>query len=96
MASEIHWVHTATGATVYATIRSAARTYWYTVTPALEALTMAHWADYDIALTETPASSFFHVGDWPAALTTVGFYWVDVFSQAGRGRCVPMTRCLAP
>ena len=85
MASELIWTHTGTGKTVYVTIRSAVRTYWYTVTPELEALTMAHWADYDIALTETPASSFFYVGDWPAALTTVGFYWVDVFEQAGVG-----------
>jgi hypothetical protein len=85
MASELHWVHTGTAKTVYATIRSAARAYWYTVTPALEALNMAHWADYDIALTETPASSYFYVGDWPAALTTAGFYWVDIFEQAGAG-----------
>jgi hypothetical protein len=85
MASELHWVHTGTAKTVYATIRSAARAYWYTVTPALEALNMAHWADYDIALTETPASSYFYAGDWPAALTTVGFYWVDIFERAGAG-----------
>jgi hypothetical protein len=83
MASEITWRHTATGATVYATIRTEARTMWYTVTPALEALTVAHWTSYAIALTETPGSSYFYVGTWPAALSTPGWYWVDLYQQAG-------------
>jgi len=84
MGSELSWRHSATGKTVYATIRSAARTYWSTEgTPALEALTVANWDHYDIALAEAPASSYFYVGSWPAGLTTVGFYWVDVYEQAG-------------
>ena len=83
MASELAWRHTATGETIYATIRTAARTYWYTVTPELEALTVAHWADYDIALTESPASSYFYVGDWPVALDTNGWFWIDIFKRAG-------------
>lgn len=88
MANEIAWRHSATGKTVYATIRSAARTYWYTVTPALETLTVAHWADYDIALAEAPASSYFYVGTWPATLTTVGWYWLDIYEQAGAGPAI--------
>lgn len=84
MGSELSWRHSATGKTVYATIRSAARTYWSTEgTPALEALTVANWDHYDIALAEAPASSYFYVGSWPAGLTTVGWYWVDVYEQAG-------------
>lgn len=81
MASELSWRHVNTGSTVYVTIRSAARTYWNG--SALEALTVANWANYDIALTETPASSYFYVGTWPAALTTAGWYWADVYEQAG-------------
>lgn len=81
MSNELSWRHSATGETVYATIRSAARTMWNG--SALEALTVANWGDYDIALAETPASSYFHVGDWPAGLSTPGWYWVDIYVQAG-------------
>lgn len=49
----------------------------------LENLTVANWGNYDIALTESPASSYFHVASWPAGLTSVGWYWVDVYKQAG-------------
>jgi hypothetical protein len=84
MAGELSWRHQATGNTLYATIRSTARTYWNTAgTPALEALTVANWADYAIALAESPASSYFYVGDWPAGLTTAGFYYADIYLQAG-------------
>lgn len=84
MASEISWRGIATGATDYATIRSAARTYWNTSgTPALETLTVANWANYAITLTETPASSYFYVGTWPAGLTTAGWYWVDIYKRVG-------------
>jgi hypothetical protein len=83
MASEISWRHASTGKTVYATIRSAARLMWNGA--ALNELleTPDVWTDYDIPLTETPASSYFYVGTWPAGLTTVGLYWVDVYEQAG-------------
>lgn len=81
MASEISWRDASTGITAYCTIRSSARTMWNG--SALEALTVANWANYDVALTETPASSYFYVGDWPATLTTVGWYWLDIYSQAG-------------
>jgi hypothetical protein len=80
MANELAYRHTATGATVYATIRSAARTYWNG--SALEALTVANWANYTVVLTESPASSYFYVGTWPALLTAAGFYYVDVYAQA--------------
>jgi hypothetical protein len=80
MSSELSWRHSATGKTVYATIRSAVRTYWNGA--ALEALTVANWADYDVALAETPASSYFYVGTWPVGLTTAGWYWVDLYEQA--------------
>jgi hypothetical protein len=84
MASELSWRGVGTGVTVYATIRSSARTMWNTAgTPALEALTVANWADYDIALAESPASSYFYVGTWPATLTTAGWYWLDIYQQPG-------------
>jgi hypothetical protein len=82
-ANELFWRDTKTGQTEYATIRNASRQYWNTQTPALESLTVANWANYAVTLSETPASSYFYVGSWPAALSTAGWYWVDVFEQAG-------------
>lgn len=89
MANELSWRHSETGETLYATIRSAARTMWNG--SALETLTVANWGDYDIALAETPASSYFHVGDWPAGLSTAGWYWVDIYSQAGASPAISDT-----
>lgn len=89
MASELSWRGLATGSTDYVTIRSTARQYWNTSgTPAFENLTVANWANYAIALSETPASSYFYVGSWPATLSTAGFYWVDVFRQLGAGAAI--------
>ena len=80
MASEISHRHTATGDTLYFTIRNVSRQMWNTSgTPAFESLTVANWGDYDIALSESPASSYFHVGTMPAV--TEGWYWVDLFKQ---------------
>ena len=81
MANELSWRHTATGETLYATVRSQSRQYWNTDTPDWEALTVANWGDYAVATTETPADSFFYVGDMPSV--TVGFYWIDFFERAG-------------
>lgn len=81
MANELNLRSTATGETIYATIRAFAGTMWNGST--LEALTVAHWTDYDIAMTETPASSYYYVASWPASLTTAGWYYVDVYRQAG-------------
>ena len=86
MAGEIQWRHTATGETLYATIRTRTGTMWNTAgTPNFEALTVLNWADYDIALAETPASSYFYVGTFPAIAGNMvaGWYWVDVFKRIG-------------
>jgi hypothetical protein len=92
MANEIKYRHNATAKTLYATIRSQAGTMWSTAgTPALEALTVANWANYKIALTETPSGSYFYVGTWPTGLTTTGAYWVDVFDQAGAAAAISDT-----
>lgn len=86
MASEISHRHSATAKTVYATIRNTARQMWNTSgTPNWEALTVANWTDYDIALSETPASSYFYVGTFPAVSGNMiaGWYWLDIFERAG-------------
>ena len=83
MANELSYRHAATGETLYATIRSVSRQMWNTDTPGFESLTVANWGDYVVALTETPADSYFYVGNWPAGLIAEGNYWVDVYEQAG-------------
>lgn len=86
MAGELFHRYSATGAALYGTIRNAARQYWNTAgTPNFETLTVANWADYDVALTETPASSYFYVGTFPAISGNMvaGWYWVDVYLRAG-------------
>ena len=83
MANEIHFRHSATGSTLYATIRSMGGTMWSTAgTPNFEALTVANWANYKITMTETPSASYFYVGTFPAVSGNMvaGFYWVDIYS----------------
>jgi hypothetical protein len=81
MANEIVWDGVSTGSTKYFTIqRVTDRQMWSTAgTPGFEALTVANWANYAISMTETPSASYFYVGSWPATLTTVGFYRVNVY-----------------
>jgi hypothetical protein len=86
MAGEISHVHTATGDTLYATIRTPAGLMWNTAgTPNFEARTVANWTDYDVAMTETPASSYFYVGTFPpiAGNMVAGWYAVEVYKRAG-------------
>lgn len=86
MANEVSHRHSATGETLYFTIRNVSRQMWNTAgTPNFETLTVANWGDYDVALSESPASSYFYVGTFPAVSGNMvaGWYWVDVFKRAG-------------
>jgi len=78
MANEIQYRHTATSATLYATIRNAAGNYWNGsafVTPST-----ASWATFSITMTET---HYRYMGTFPAGITTAGLYQLEVFSQVG-------------
>ena len=83
MANELAYRHDLPGRTVYATVRNESRQMWSTVASALEALTVANWANYVLALTETPASSYLYVGNWPVLLTTEAYYWIDYYERVG-------------
>ncbi len=86
MANEVSHRHSATGENLYFTIRKGSGQMWNTAgTPNFEALTVLNWGDYDIALAETPASSYFYVGTMPpiAGNFVAGYYWIDVFKRAG-------------
>ncbi len=84
--------HTATGATIYGTVRSEAGTYWNVATSALETLDPTHWYNagsnrYNVAMNETPASSYYYVGTFPATAAS-GHYYIDVYVQAGAGPAI--------
>jgi len=80
MADEIQYRHSATGATLYATIRSAAGQYWNG--SAFEDMQVANWGDYDIPLSESPAGGYRYVGTFPGDIGE-GQYELDVYLQAG-------------
>lgn len=82
------YVHNATGATIYAVVRSEAGTVWNG--SALEARTVANWATYDVAMPETPAGGFYYVGTFPATAAE-GWYAIDVYVQAGAGPAISDT-----
>ena len=80
MANELSHRHTATGSTLYVTIRDTSRQMYNGV--GWESCTAANWTDYDVALTEGGATNnYLYSGDFPAV--SAGWYWVDVFEQAG-------------
>jgi len=89
VANEIQIIHDDGAETVYAIIRETAATgKWWHIPATAEFITFAaaQWAHYAITLTEVDAAASGNVavqGTWPAALTTAGFYWLDVYVQAG-------------
>jgi len=96
MADEISWVHQATGVILYGVIRTTTPELWNTSgTPNFETLVVANWAneEYGILLPETPASSYFYAGDFPAISGNMvaGFYHVDVYVRAGATQAVSDT-----
>lgn len=94
MANEMAWRGKTTGSTIYFTIRRPADNYMWDTDPdwgpGFKAFAVADWyhanaaaGNYWIALPETPASSYLYIGSWPNQLTDVGFYYVDIYKQAG-------------
>lgn len=78
MANEIDYRHTATGDTLYM-VRKAGGEVWDGSD--LVTMVVADWADYAIALTETPASSYRYLGSMTGLPR--GTYDVEIYQQAG-------------
>ncbi len=87
MANELQCNHIISGATLYAVVYNAAGQLWNGST--FETLVVANWTTYDIALTETPASSYRYLGTMPAV--AAGLYSVAVYEQAGAAPAVSDT-----
>ena len=83
--NEIQYQHDQTGETLYCVVENLAGELWNTNgTPAFETRTVANWTTnhyYDIALPETPASSYRYEGDMPAV--GAGWFWLRFFVKGG-------------
>ena len=82
MANEIQIIHDDGAETVYAIVRDMAGNWYYGTNP--EAFDDANWGDYDIALAAVHACTSGSVAvqaTFPAV--AAGFYWIDVYVQAG-------------
>ena len=67
MAGEIQYRHDQTAENLYATLMDPTDgTYWDVANTGWETLVVASWGDYDVALTETPASSYKYIATMPA------------------------------
>jgi len=82
MANEIQLIHDDGAETVYAIVRDMLGNWYHGTNP--EAFDDANWGDYDIALAEVHAAASGNVAvqaTFPAV--AAGFYWIDVYVQAG-------------
>lgn len=85
MANEIQIIHDDAAETIYAIVRNMDGQFLAGATP--ETFESANWATYDIALAQVDASSpppsgnAAYQGSFPAL--DAGFYWLDVYLQAG-------------
>ena len=101
MANEVNYRHNATGKTLYFTIRQpTTNNYWdtYASTLNFQTLTVANWYsassdNYAISMSESPSGSYWYSGTFPAVsgYMVAGFYYVDVFQQAGSNPAISDT-----
>ena len=85
MANEVQFIYESTDSTLYFTLRNESGQMWNTGgTPNWESRTVANWDDYDIQMSETPASGYMYLGDLPAISgnMTARNLWADIYEQA--------------
>lgn len=83
MATELRVIGAATGSIIYAVIsRDSDEQVWNVSGTAFEVRNTVNWADYVIALSETPAGSRIWYGDFPTQISATGNYHVDYYKQA--------------
>jgi hypothetical protein len=81
MANEIT-APASSGLVLYAVVRDSSARPWHTGTNAFVSYQDAQWSSYAITLTEQGTCGLY-VGSFPAALTAMGLYSVDVRQRAG-------------
>src|SRR3972149_4267338 len=82
MSDEIQYRSSTTGDTLYFTVRNAAGLYWNGGT--VETMDVPSWGEYDVALTETPASSYYFLGNFPSTIAT-GTFNIEIYRQLPGG-----------
>ncbi len=87
MANELAYRHDQIGVNLYAVLRKHApdNRHWNADSGDWESLTVANWEDYALAMSETPANSFFYLRTLPAIAGNMeaGWFWVDIFERQG-------------
>jgi hypothetical protein len=83
VAGEIRHRHDLTGVTLYAFVLNLAGQVRDVVAGAWDAFAVADIGDYDIALSESPASGYRYAGDAPAGLVAGTWYRIEIYEQAG-------------
>lgn len=84
---------TETGRTLYSTIMKVSDgTIWNGST--FESFTVANYANYVIAATETPSASYRYVSTWPVGITAVGDYIVRYFRRVTGTATVGVDACV--
>lgn len=82
MANELAFRYGGTGNNLYAVIRSrAGDKVWDTTTETFVTQVVADWANYAIAMVESPAGGYLYYASFPAV--TYGVYGIEVYERAG-------------
>lgn len=92
MANEIYLYDPTSSETLYATVQNSTAQMWNG--SAWETLVVANWTTYDIAMTETPASSYNYVATFPTAIAS-GYYTIAIYRQAGASPAITDERLKA-
>jgi hypothetical protein len=81
MSNEIVHRYDGTGAALYAVLSGLDGQHWNTATPGMEAYDKDNWTDYDVALTESPASGYVYVADIPTNFP-IGRFVLRIFDRS--------------
>jgi hypothetical protein len=90
MAIEIVCEHDTSGVALYAVVSRPADGYRWNGS-SFETHTAGNWLNYDIALTEQTNSATY-LGDFPAGITTAGWYRITVYLRAGGSPAIGDTK----
>jgi hypothetical protein len=91
MASEIRYRHDTTGKTLYGLLFNTSGQVWSVAGAAWATFSVANFANYVIALTETPAGGYRYIADMPAVGATAAWYSFEFYEQVGASAAITDT-----
>jgi len=86
MANEIQFQHISTGKNLYAIVTNQAGLHYNSDGTGPETKVVANWDNYDIPMSETPASSYTYAVTFPVA--AAGIYVIMIFERIGANPAV--------